>query len=96
MNSFKMKSTLLIALFMIVTLSSFGSYFSGKKITKNNKVCIRIFNTKKKGIVVAKLPFSPFSLLTSLTHRGLIGEDMTDCAYIFIYVQAAYIWRTNI
>lgn len=95
-----MKSTLLIAVFMIATLSSFGSYFSG--------------------VIVAKLPFTPFSLLTNLTHRGaiilftfnpstdvsssvftrlligILGEDLSDCAYIFIYVQMAYIWRTNV
>ncbi|EGR30186.1 hypothetical protein IMG5_138720 [Ichthyophthirius multifiliis] len=51
---------------------------------------------QEMSIVVAKLPFEPFYLLQSLTHRGLIGNDMTDCAYIFIYVQSAYIWRTNI
>ncbi|EAR95252.2 integral membrane protein (macronuclear) [Tetrahymena thermophila SB210] len=76
MSSFKMKSTFLIAIFMIGALYTIGSLFSG--------------------LIVAKLPFAPISFITGLTHRGLSGEDFSDCAYIFIYVQVAYIWRTNI
>ncbi|KAL4505901.1 hypothetical protein ABPG72_013662 [Tetrahymena utriculariae] len=76
MSSFKMKSTFLIAIFMIGALYIIGSLFAG--------------------LIVAKLPFDPFSFITGLTHRGISGEDFSDCAYIFIYVQVAYIWRTNI
>lgn len=34
------------------------------------------------GFVVAKLPFVPFSLIQRLSHRGLAGDDPTDCAMV--------------
>lgn len=27
---------------------------------------------------------------------GLIGEDYTECSYLFIYIVSSYIFRTNI
>lgn len=38
-----------------------------------------------KGVIVAKLPFVPFSLLTKMTHAGLETTDMTDCSMVSIY-----------
>lgn len=35
-----------------------------------------------KGIVVAKLPFVPFGLVQSISHRGLEGDDPTDCSVV--------------
>ena len=46
--------------------------------------------------VIAKLPFEPFSLLQGMTHRGLPGNDSTDCSMIFIYVLSSYIIRADI
>ena len=34
------------------------------------------------GRIVAKLPFEPFSLLRSLSQRGLKGPAITDCAFV--------------
>lgn len=65
MSTFRMKSTFIIALFMIITVSSFGQMF--------------------QGIIVAKLPFTPFSLLTNLTHRGIIFT------YIAYFIKIIYI-----
>jgi hypothetical protein len=64
------------------------------------------------GIVVAKLPFEPISLFRNITHRSiniyiyiyicisnildLLGNDPTDCAYIFIYILFSFIVRGNI
>ncbi|KRX05086.1 hypothetical protein PPERSA_06720 [Pseudocohnilembus persalinus] len=76
MSSFRMKSTFIIALFMIITVNSFGTMF--------------------QGIVMAKLPFHPFSLFQGITHRGLMGDDYTDCSYLFLYILSAYVVRTNI
>ena len=45
------------------------------------------------GIVVAKLPFTPFSLMTGITHRNLEGEDYTDCSMIFLYILANVCFR---
>lgn len=72
----KMKSTVLVTIFMIVTLSSLGNYYDGRP--------------------VARLPFVPFSLLSSVTHRGLIGDDTTECSYIFIYILSSFLIRTNL
>lgn len=76
MITMKMKSTFLIGLFVVVSLSSLANYFDG--------------------IPVARLPFEPFSLIRSITHRGLGGQDYTECSYIFIYMICSYIFRTNI
>jgi hypothetical protein len=31
-----------------------------------------------------------------ITHRGINGDDPTDCSYIFIYVLSALIFKSNI
>lgn len=72
----KMKSTFIIALFMIAVVSTLSSTYHG--------------------VVVAKLPFVPFGLIQGLTHRGLPGNDMTDCSMIFLYVLTSYIVRADI
>lgn len=38
------------------------------------------------GRVVAKLPFTPLSYIQGLSHRNLLGEDFTDCSFIFLYI----------
>lgn len=48
------------------------------------------------GVVVAKLPFEPFSLLQNITHRGINDDDYTNCSYIFIYILSTLIFRANI
>ena len=45
---------------------------------------------------VARLPFDPFSLLQSLTHRGLLGTDMNECSYMFIFILSTMYFRQNI
>lgn len=40
------------------------------------------------GHTVAKLPFEPFSLLTKITHRGLISPAPNDCALVCLYFLA--------
>jgi hypothetical protein len=36
--------------------------------------------------VVGKLPFEPFGLLSSVSHRGILSSDKTDCSFIFLYI----------
>jgi len=43
-------------------------------------------NSACAGIVAAKLPFEPFAILHPLTHRGLAGEDYTDCSVAFFFM----------
>ncbi|OMJ91952.1 hypothetical protein SteCoe_5386 [Stentor coeruleus] len=76
LNASKMKSTMIIALFMIAFMSTLSSTYHG--------------------VVVAKLPFSPFSMLQNITHRNLPGDDSTDCSMIFIYLLMSFIVRNNI
>uniref|UniRef100_F7DS75 Calcium load-activated calcium channel n=1 Tax=Xenopus tropicalis TaxID=8364 RepID=F7DS75_XENTR len=45
-----------------------------------------MFNSIFDGRVVAKLPFVPLSYIQGLSHRNLIGEDYSDCSFIFLYI----------
>ena len=47
-------------------------------------------------VPVAKLPFVPFRLISGITHRGLEGEDFTECSFMFIYILAGMFFRTII
>eukprot|EP01084_Bolivina_argentea_P103020 184560_1 len=45
---------------------------------------------------VAKLPFEPPSLLTRMTHRGLPGDDYSECSMTFILVICSMAIRPNV
>lgn len=57
---------------------------------------INAIGTYFQGVVVAILPFEPFSLLRGMTHRNIVGEDFTQSAYLPIYIISTFIWRTNL
>ena len=59
-------------------------------------VTLTTMNKNFYGIVAAKLPFEPFSLMRKLSHRGMEGEDYTDCSSLFLYVMSGIVFRTNI
>lgn len=44
------------------------------------------FFSRFDGRVVAKLPFTPISLMQGLSHRNLGGDDYTHCSFIFLYI----------
>jgi hypothetical protein len=48
--------------------------------------CIRLVYVLFEGIVIAKLPFEPISLISGLTHYGLPGDNLHDCSMTFIFV----------
>ena len=48
------------------------------------------------GIVVAKLPFEPISLVQNISHRNLSGKDSTDCSFYFIFALCAMSVRANV
>jgi hypothetical protein len=48
------------------------------------------------GIPVAKLPFEPFGIFTPVSHRGLAGEDYTQCSCAFLYTLCAMSIRPNL
>lgn len=55
----------------------------------------QLISAKWDGIVVAKLPFSPPGFLQAITHRGLIGDDPTDCAAAFIFAMSFAYFKQN-
>jgi len=57
---------------------------------------LSMFNSIFDGRVVAKLPFLPFSLAQNLSHRNLMGDDFTDCSFIFLYILCTMAIRQNI
>jgi calcium load-activated calcium channel len=59
-------------------------------------VALNLVGTHFQGIVVARLPFEPFSLIQGITHRNIEGTDFKECAYLFIYILSTFVLRTNI
>ncbi|KXJ29559.1 calcium load-activated calcium channel [Exaiptasia diaphana] len=57
---------------------------------------IGMFNSIFDGRVVAKLPFEPHSWIQSLSHRNLMGDDFTDCSFIFLYILCTMSVRQNV
>eukprot|EP00066_Takifugu_rubripes_P028750 XP_011618016.1 PREDICTED: transmembrane and coiled-coil domain-containing protein 1 isoform X1 [Takifugu rubripes] len=55
-----------------------------------------MFNSIFDGRVVAKLPFVPLSYIQGLSHRNLLGDDYTDCSFIFLYILCTMSIRQNI
>lgn len=57
---------------------------------------LSMFNSIFDGRVVAKLPFIPITWIHGLSHRNLIGEDYSDCSFIFLYILCTMSIRQNI
>eukprot|EP00744_Colponema_vietnamica_P004784 GILI01007090.1.p1 GENE.GILI01007090.1~~GILI01007090.1.p1 ORF type:complete len:205 (-),score=68.69 GILI01007090.1:288-824(-) len=57
---------------------------------------IGFMNSMFEGVVVARLPFVPFSLFTNITHMKLPGEDYTECSATFLYIASSMMIRTNL
>merc|ERR1711963_690571 len=57
---------------------------------------LSMFNTIFDGRVVAKLPFTPIYWIQGLSHRNLLGDDMTDSGFIFLYILCTMSIRQNI
>merc|ERR1711894_829995 len=52
---------------------------------------LSMFNSIFDGKVVAKLPFTPVSWIQGLSHRNLMGQDFTDCSFIFLYIPVHHV-----
>ncbi|KAF8782002.1 Calcium load-activated calcium channel like protein [Argiope bruennichi] len=57
---------------------------------------LSMFNSIFDGRVVAKLPFIPIGWIQGLSHRNLIGDDYSDCSFIFLYILCTMSIRQNI
>ena len=49
-----------------------------------------------EGVVAARLPFNPLNFITSMTHRGLQGEDMREVSLFCIFVLAQMSFRGGV
>ncbi|KAM3690329.1 hypothetical protein ACB098_09G116300 [Castanea mollissima] len=59
-------------------------------------VVFGLLNSLFEGKVVAKLPFKPFGIVMKMSHRGLHGDDVTDCSMPFLYFLCSISIRTNL
>ncbi|KAL1814220.1 hypothetical protein DCAR_0626640 [Daucus carota subsp. sativus] len=59
-------------------------------------VVFGFLNNLFEGKAVAKLPFVPIKLVQKMSHRGLQGEDFTDCSMAFLYFLCSISIRTNL
>ncbi|MQL72105.1 hypothetical protein Taro_004439 [Colocasia esculenta] len=59
-------------------------------------VVFGLLNSLFEGKTVAKLPFAPVSLVYKMSHRGLPGNDPTDCSMAFLYLLCSISIRTNL
>ena len=55
-----------------------------------------MFNQIFDAVVVARLPFEPIPFLQGITHRNLMGSDMQDCSFIFLYILSTMAIRENL
>jgi uncharacterized membrane protein (DUF106 family) len=53
-------------------------------------------NNLFEGKAVAKLPFVPARIVSKMSHRGLQGDDLTDCSMAFLYFLCSISIRTNL
>lgn len=55
-----------------------------------------LLNSLFDGKSVAKIPFVPIKIVQKMSHRGLPGDDMTDCSMAFLYLLCSVSIRTNL
>lgn len=59
-------------------------------------VVFGFLNNLFEGKAVAKLPFVPIRIVQKMSHRGLQGDDPTDCSMAFLYFLCSISIRTNL
>ncbi|XP_057496433.1 uncharacterized protein LOC130781290 [Actinidia eriantha] len=59
-------------------------------------VVFGLLNSLFEGKAVAKLPFVPVRIVQKMSHRGLQGDDPTDCSMAFLYFLCSISIRTNL
>ncbi|KAL6997516.1 hypothetical protein U1Q18_007641 [Sarracenia purpurea var. burkii] len=59
-------------------------------------VVFGLLNSLFEGKSVAKLPFVPVRIIQKMSHRGLQGDDPTDCSMAFLYFLCSISIRTNL
>mmetsp|Transcript_6554 Transcript_6554/g.16974 ORF Transcript_6554/g.16974 Transcript_6554/m.16974 type:complete len:204 (-) Transcript_6554:333-944(-) len=52
--------------------------------------------TSYDGIILARLPFVPYGMVQTISHRNLPGNDMRDCGLILIYMLCSMAIKPNL
>uniref|UniRef100_A0A7N0RJB2 Calcium load-activated calcium channel n=1 Tax=Kalanchoe fedtschenkoi TaxID=63787 RepID=A0A7N0RJB2_KALFE len=75
---------------------SFFKFKSGAVVALVLFVVFGLLNSLFEGKPVAKLPFVPLRIVYKMSHRGLLGDDPTDCSMAFLYFLCSISIRTNL
>ncbi|XP_020576235.1 calcium load-activated calcium channel-like [Phalaenopsis equestris] len=75
---------------------SLSKFKSGFVVAVVLFVIFGLLNSMFEGRAVAKLPFSPVSFVLKMSHRGIRGNDATDCSMAFLYFLCSISIRTNL
>ncbi|MCO5560880.1 hypothetical protein L7F22_014500 [Adiantum nelumboides] len=75
---------------------SFSKFKSGGVVAIVLIVVFGLLNSLFEGKPVAKLPFTPLPFIQRMSHRGLHGDDPTDCAMVFLYFLCSVSIRSNL
>ncbi|KAL5209407.1 hypothetical protein ABZP36_005030 [Zizania latifolia] len=59
-------------------------------------VVFGLLNSLFEGRAVSKLPFAPVPLVQRMSHRGIPGNDPSDCSMVFLYFLCSISIRTNL
>eukprot|EP00163_Fabomonas_tropica_P009764 TRINITY_DN1964_c0_g1_i1.p1 TRINITY_DN1964_c0_g1~~TRINITY_DN1964_c0_g1_i1.p1 ORF type:complete len:178 (+),score=32.62 TRINITY_DN1964_c0_g1_i1:264-797(+) len=76
-----------------MSMSKFKSMFA---TSLSMIILYNIISSAYSGIIVVKLPFTPFGLFQAMTHRNLPGTDYTDGSFIFVYVLSSMAFRPHL
>lgn len=75
---------------------SLSKFKSGAVVALVLIVVFGLLSSLFEGKAVAKLPFHPIPLVQKMSHRGLPGEDATDCSMVFLYFLCSVSIRSNL
>lgn len=75
---------------------SLSKFKSGAVVALVLIVVFGLLSSLFEGKAVAKLPFAPIPLVQKMSHRGLPGDDATDCSMVFLYFLCSVSIRSNL
>ncbi|KAK1262933.1 hypothetical protein QJS04_geneDACA017481 [Acorus gramineus] len=75
---------------------SLSKFKSGMVVAVVLFAVFTLLNSLFEGKAVAKIPFAPASFVLKMSHRGLPGDDPTDCSMAFLYLLCSMSIRTNL
>jgi len=75
---------------------SLSKFKSGAVVALVLIVVFGLLSSLFEGKAIAKLPFHPIPLVQKMSHRGLPGEDPTDCSMVFLYFLCSVSIRSNL